>query len=156
MIRFLLNAIRVLFAVFLFIFFIIKMYFIINIKVHENIFPEILGYSYIKVDNDYLSPEINEGDYVFLKYDKNININDYIAFVENEEITLNKVTNINEEEITVGENYLLNINDVKAKLIYNNNKLSKTIRILTNPFSVIIMLLAIIFIPQLTYKRYNE
>lgn len=155
MIKFLLNIIRVVFAIFLLVFFIVKMYFLINIKVHEIKYPDMFGYSYMKIENDNFSPNINDGDYIFLKKEKNISINDYVTYIDNDDIVLDKVKNINGEEITVGKDYIIDIKDIKAKLIYNNKKLSKALNILTNPIFIIIMLLAIIYMPQIMYKRYD-
>lgn len=153
--KFVTMGLRFILAVFLLLFFIIKMYYLINNKVHETIDVDIYGYTYIKVNDDNLSPDIKTGDYIILKRDDNIKINDYVAYIENNSLSLNKVSNINEDEVTLSNSNIISKNDVKFKYIYKNETLNKVLKIMTHPIVVIVMILYIIFIPQLIYKRYE-
>ena len=74
----------------------------------------------------------------------------------------NKIDQI--EEITEDSNLKLNYTNYKeesiistdgvlGKVIYNNEKFTKVINILTNTFTLIAMVVFIIIVPEATYKR---
>ena len=61
-------------------------------------------------------------------------------------VTLN-FSNKNEEST-------INFDMIIAKAKYSNPKLSKILHIITNPVAFIVLLVSVVLIPELTYKRY--
>ena len=52
------------------------------------------------------------------------------------------------------EESTINFDMIIAKAKYSNPKLSKILHIITNPVALIVLLVSVVLIPELTYKRY--
>ena len=62
-------------------------------------------------------------------------------------LTLN-YTNHNDENT-------IDVNEILAKEVYSNSTLSKVLHIITNPVVIVLMFIAVLILPELTYRRYN-
>ncbi len=130
---------------------------------HED-YLEVNGYSYYKVDNATLEPDIRKNNIVILKDSEDIEVGDYVTFLEGEkkEVVLRKVVERNEYRLVVDitNNYEnkdykneINIDDVKAKMIYNNNTFSSVMNILLNPVVLVILLFLGTIFPEFVFNK---
>ena len=130
---------------------------------HED-YLEVNGYSYYKVDNATLEPDIRKNNIVILKDSEDIEVGDYVTFLEGEkkEVVLRKVVERNEYRLVVDitNNYEnkdykneINIDDVKAKMIYNNNTFSSVMNILLNPAVLVILLFLGTIFPEFVFNK---
>lgn len=130
---------------------------------HED-YLEVNGYSYYKVDNATLEPDIRKNNIVLLKDSEDIEVGDYVTFLEGEkkEVVLRKVVERNEYRLVVDitNNYEnkdykneINIDDVKAKMIYNNNTFSSVMNILLNPAVLVILLFLGTIFPEFVFNK---
>lgn len=130
---------------------------------HED-YLEVKGYSYFKVDNATLEPDIRKNNIVILEKSEDIDVGDYVTFLEGEEkeIVLRKVVERNEYRLVVNitNNYEnksykteINIDDVKAKMIYNNDTFSSIMNILLNPVILIILLFLGTIFPEFIFNK---
>lgn len=130
---------------------------------HED-YPEVKGYSYFKVGNATLEPDIRKNNIVILEKSEDIDVGDYVTFLEGEEkeIVLRKVVERNEYRLVVNitNNYEnksykteINIDDVKAKMIYNNDTFSSIMNILLNPVILIILLFLGTIFPEFIFNK---
>lgn len=130
---------------------------------HED-YLEVNGYSYYKVDNATLEPDIRKNNIVILKDSEDIEVGDYVTFLEGEkkEVVLRKVVERNEYKLVVDitNNYEnkdykneINIDDVKAKMIYNNNTFSSVMNILLNPVVLVILLFLGTIFPEFVFNK---
>ena len=130
---------------------------------HED-YLEVNGYSYYKVDNATLEPDIRKNNIVILKDSEDIEVGDYVTFLEGEkkEVVLRKVVERNEYRLVVDitNNYEnkdykneINIDDVKAKMIYNGNTFSSVMNILLNPAVLVILLFLGTIFPEFVFNK---
>ena len=130
---------------------------------HED-YLEVNGYSYYKVDNATLEPDIRKNNIVILKDSEDIEVGDYVTFLEGEkkEVVLRKVVERNEYRLVVDitNNYEnkdykneINIDDVKAKMIYNSNTFSSVMNILLNPAVLVILLFLGTIFPEFVFNK---
>lgn len=130
---------------------------------HED-YLEVNGYSYYKVDNATLEPDIRKNNIVILKDSEDIEVGDYVTFLKGEkkEVVLRKVVERNEYRLVVDitNNYEnkdykneINIDDVKAKMIYNNNTFSSVMNILLNPAVLVILLFLGTIFPEFVFNK---
>ena len=130
---------------------------------HED-YPEINGYSYYKIDNATLEPDIRKNNIVILKDKEDIEVGDYVTYLsgEDKEIVLRKVVERNEYRLVVdvtnnyeNKNYKeeIIIDDVKAKMIYNNNAFSTVMNILLNPVILVILLFLGTIFPEFVFNK---
>ena len=130
---------------------------------HED-YLEVNGYSYYKVDNATLEPDIRKNNIVILKDSEDIEVGDYVTFLEGEkkEVVLRKVVERNEYRLVVDitNNYEnkdykneINIDDVKAKMTYNNNTFSSVMNILLNPAVLVILLFLGTIFPEFVFNK---
>ncbi len=130
---------------------------------HED-YLEVNGYSYYKVDNATLEPDIRKNNIIILKDSEDIEVGDYVTFLEGEkkEVVLRKVVERNEYKLVVDitNNYEnkdykneINIDDVKAKMIYNNNTFSSVMNILLNPVVLVILLFLGTIFPEFVFNK---
>ena len=130
---------------------------------HED-YPEIKGYSYFKIDNATLEPDIRKNNIVILKDKEDIEVGDYVTYLngEDKEIVLRKVVERNEYRLVVdvtnnyeNKNYKeeIIIDDVKAKMIYNNDTFSSIMNILLNPVILIILLFLGTIFPEFIFNK---
>lgn len=130
---------------------------------HED-YLEINGYSYYKIDNATLEPDIRKNNIVILKNSEDIEVGDYVTFLEGDEkkVVLRKVVERNEYRLVVNvtNNYEnkdykteINIDDVKAKMIYNNNTFSSIMNILLNPVILVILFFLGTIFPEFVFNK---
>ena len=130
---------------------------------HDD-YLEVNGYSYFKIDNATLEPDIRKNNIVILKDSEDIDVGDYVTFLEGEkkEVVLRKVVERNEYRLVVNitNNYEnkdykneINIDDVKAKMIYNNNTFSTVMNILLNPVVLVILLFLGTIFPEFVFNK---
>lgn len=162
MIRFLLNILRIIISIYLCAIVLLFVYITVYKELYKDNFPLINGYSYIKMDDDNLSPEYTKNDYIFVKYEKEQTISqgDYVVYLKNDNYpTLKQVTNVEDYIVTLNfttkdEEVTLNFDKIIAKAIYHNATLSKILHIITNPVMLVVLFIGIVIIPELTYRRY--
>ena len=163
MIRFLLNVVRVIISIYLCALIILTAYFLVYKKLYDDPFPLVFNHSYIKVDNDYLIPDYEKNEYMIVKHDDDMKyeVGDYIVYLEDgRNIRAKKITEINDYLLTLNypnhnaEN-VIEINEVLAKKIYSDDTLSKVLHIFTNPVVIVLLFVAVLILPELTYRRYN-
>lgn len=161
--------------------FVIVLYFALE-KINNMKFPSLGGYTYHKINHNYLEPEIKEKNILIFKENKEFKVNDIILYMDNNKREVAKIIEITEEKITIDylttnnpkyiytdssfipiveiENPEEEINyiykeDIFGTMVYNNNTLSKVINILTHYITLIIMIIFIVLIPNKTYKRFE-
>ena len=130
---------------------------------HED-YLEINGYSYYKIDNATLEPDIRKNNIVILKNSEDIEVGDYVTFLEGDEkkVVLRKVVERNEYRLVVdvtnnyeNKNYKteINIDEVKAKMVYNNNTFSSIMNILLNPVILVILFFLGTIFPEFVFNK---
>ena len=162
MIRFLLSIVRIIISIYLCAVILIFAYFTVYKELYDDKFPMIQGYSYIKVPDDNLSPEYVKNDYVLVQYedDQKVEVGDYLVYLkDNKYPTMKQVTKLEDYIVTLNfsnknEESTINFDMIIAKAKYSNPKLSKILHIITNPVALIVLLVSVVLIPELTYKRY--
>ncbi len=162
MIRFLLSIVRIIISIYLCAVILIFAYFTVYKELYDDKFPMIQGYSYIKVPDDNLSPEYVKNDYVLVQYedDQKVEVGDYVVYLkDNKYPTMKQVTKLEDYIVTLNfsnknEESTINFDMIIAKAKYSNPKLSKILHIITNPVALIVLLVSVVLIPELTYKRY--
>ena len=162
MIRFLLSIVRIIISIYLCAVILIFAYFTVYKELYDDKFPMIQGYSYIKVPEDNLSPEYVKNDYVLVQHedDQKVEVGDYVVYLkDNKYPTMKQVTKLEDYIVTLNfsnknEESTINFDMIIAKAKYSNPKLSKILHIITNPVALIVLLVSVVLIPELTYKRY--
>lgn len=130
---------------------------------HED-YLDVNGYSYYKIDNATLEPDIRKNNIVILKNSEDIEVGDYVTFLEGDEkkIVLRKVVDRNEYRLVVdvtnnyeNKNYKteINIDDIKAKMVYNNNTFSSIMNILLNPVILVILFFLGTIFPEFVFNK---
>lgn len=130
---------------------------------HED-YLDVNGYSYYKIDNATLEPDIRKNNIVILKNTEDIEVGDYVTFLEGDEkkIVLRKVVDRNEYRLVVdvtnnyeNKNYKteINIDDIKAKMVYNNNTFSSIMNILLNPVILVILFFLGTIFPEFVFNK---
>lgn len=162
MIRFLLNIVRIIISLFLCAVILLFAYFTVYKELYDDKFPMIQGYSYMKIPDNNLSPDYVKNDYVLVQFKdgEKIEVGDYVVYLKDTQYpTMKQVTKIDDYLVTLNftnkkEENTINFDQIIAKAKYSNPTLSKALHILTNPIALIVLLVAVILIPELTYKRY--
>ena len=130
---------------------------------HED-YLDVNGYSYYKIDDATFEPDIRKNNIVILKNSEDIEVGDYVTFLEGDEkkVVLRKVVERNEYRLVVNvtNNYEnkdykteINIDDVKAKMIYNNNTFSSIMNILLNPVILVILFFLGTIFPEFVFNK---
>ena len=130
---------------------------------HED-YLDVNGYSYYKIDNATLEPDIRKNNIVILKNSEDIEVGDYVTFLEGDEkkFVLRKVVERNEYRLVVdvtnnyeNKNYKteINIDEVKAKMVYNNNTFSSIMNILLNPVILVILFFLGTIFPEFVFNK---
>lgn len=162
MIRFLLNVVRIIISIYLCAIILFFAYMMVYKELYKDNFPLINGYSYIKMDDDNLSPKYVKNDYVFVKYEEEQKISegDYVIYLKNDTYPLLKqVTKVDDYIVTLNftkkdEEVTMNFDKIVAKAIYHNSTLSKILHIITNPITLVVLFIGVVIMPELTYRRY--
>ena len=130
---------------------------------HEK-YPSLNGYSYYKIDNSTLEPEVRKNNYLILKKDENIEVGDFVAFLDGPEqdIVIRKVVERDNYKLTldVTNNYESkeyrvekNIDEISAKVVYNNNTVSAIANVLLNPIVIVILLFLGTIFPEFIFNK---
>lgn len=130
---------------------------------HEK-YPDLNGYSYFSVDSSVLEPDIKKNNFIILKESQSIDVGDFVAYFsgENEEVIVRKVVDRNEYKLTVdvtnnyeNKNYReeIIIDDVCAKMIYNNDTFSSIMNVLLNPVTIVILLFLGTIFPEFIFDK---
>lgn len=162
MIRFLLNIVRIIISLYLCAVVLLFAYFTVYKELYDDKFPLIQGYSYMKVPDDNLNPDYVKNDYVLVQFkdDEKIEVGDYVIYLKDEKYpTMKQVTKLEDYIVTLDftnkkEENTINFDQIIAKAKYSNPTLSKVLHIITNPVALIILLVSVVLIPELTYRRY--
>lgn len=105
---------------------VIGIYYIIQIKVLNNDYANLFGYTFFEVATGSMSPTINVGDVVIVKVAEEVQENDIIVYKENENFITHRL--IRKEDgkiITKGD-----ANNSEDKAIEENNVLGKVVKII--------------------------
>lgn len=162
MIRFLLNIVRIIISIYLCAVVLLFAYFTVYKELYDDKFPMIQGYSYVKVPDDNLSPEYVKNDFVLVEFkdDQKVEVGDFVVYLkDNKYPTMKQVTKLEDYIVTLNytnkkEESTINFDMIIAKAKYSDPTLSKVLNIITNPVVLIVLLVSVILIPELTYKRY--
>lgn len=127
-------------------------------------FSNIRGYSFVVVDNDYLSPDIGSNAFVILKeatlYD--INAGDYAYVNDGGDMRLKKIISIMDDGNcltgynTNNEKSIVKGSDIYAKKIFTNTFVSILFHILTSPITIVLMFVFLFFSGKMAYKRFES
>lgn len=158
MMRFILNLIRFVLAIYLLVYIILSSYILSQKEFYENDFPTIEGYSYIKAEDNDLSPKLKTNEYALTKRTTIIKENDIIAYTNHDgNVAIGKVKTVKNKNITVvkkDKTDKIEDKQLLGKVIYTNATLSKVLNIITKWYVAIIILVIIYIIPTVAYKRY--
>ena len=162
--KFIINLLRFIIALYVGLFFIIAAYFYSN-KKYYNTYPNVGGYAYYIVEDDKLEPDIPNGTFVVLKREDSFSgqVGEYILF---ENSGLYRIEQIKEndlmEEYIVGftnddksEYLTIKKNDMLYKVYYHSTTLTTVYKILSNWIVLLILILFLVLSPSLTYKRFE-
>lgn len=152
-----LNVIRILIIIYLVAFTAIMVSMYTKRKVYNDMFPTVLGYTYIKVDTDIYEPDIKKNNIIILKETKAVDVNDYVVYKYTNTTKLGKVEKVDKYNIYVkDDNGVLNeynLQNVYGKMIYNNDTFSKVMNILTNWIVLVILLFVGTLLPELIFNN---
>lgn len=158
------NIIRGLIIIYLItLAFLFVMFYVKKNTYHEK-YPSINGYSYYKIDNATLEPEIRKDNYLILKKSEDIEVGDFVAYLDGPEqdIVIRKVVERDNYKLTldVTNNYenkeyrtVKEIDDISAKVVYNNNTVSSIANVLLNPIMIVILLFLGTIFPEFIFNK---
>lgn len=158
------NIIRGLIIIYLItLAFLFVMFYVKKNTYHEK-YPSINGYSYYKIDNATLEPEIRKDNYLILKKSEDIEVGDFVAYLDGPEqdIVIRKVVERDNYKLTldVTNNYenkeyrtVKEIDDISAKVVYNNNTVSAIANVLLNPIIIVILLFLGTIFPEFIFNK---
>lgn len=143
--------------------FLFVMFYVKKNTYHEK-YPSINGYSYYKIDNATLEPEIRKDNYLILKKSEDIEVGDFVAYLDGPEqdIVIRKVVERDNYKLTldVTNNYenkeyrtVKEIDDISAKVVYNNNTVSAIANVLLNPIVIVILLFLGTIFPEFIFNK---
>ena len=155
------NIILDILIVILGIILLITIYNNIQIKVLGNDYASFFGHSIFEVQTGSMEPEISAGDWIIVKYDNNIELNDIVTFQQKDDfITHRVIESYNGTFVTKGD-----ANNAKDKPISKEQIIGKVTKILPNfgifrktIFNPIVLLLLIgtCYIAMQTFKKPSE
>lgn len=158
------NIIRGLIIIYIIILAFLFVIFYVKRNTYHEKYPTLNGYSYYKIDNSTLEPEIRKNNYLILKKDENIEVGDFVAFLDGPEqdIVIRKVVERDNYKLTldVTNNYEnkeyrveKNIDQISAKVVYNNNTVSSIANVLLNPIVLVILLFLGTIFPEFIFNK---
>ena len=158
------NIIRVLIIIYIIILAFLYVIFYVKRNTYHEKYPSLNGYSYYKIDNSTLEPEVRKNNYLILKKDENIEVGDFVAFLDGPEqdIVIRKVVERDNYKLTldVTNNYESkeyrvekNIDEISAKVVYNNNTVSAIANVLLNPIVIVILLFLGTIFPEFIFNK---
>ena len=155
------NIILDILIVILGIILLITIYNNIQIKVLGNDYASFFGHSIFEVQTGSMEPEISAGDWIIVKYDNNIELNDIVTFQQKDDfITHRVIESYNGTFVTKGD-----ANNAKDKPISKDQIIGKVTKILPNfgifrktIFNPVVLLLLIgtCYIAMQTFKKPSE
>lgn len=158
------NIIRGLIIIYIIILAFLYVIFYVKRNTYHEKYPSLNGYSYYKIDNSTLEPEVRKNNYLILKKDENIEVGDFVAFLDGPEqdIVIRKVVERDNYKLTldVTNNYESkeyrvekNIDEISAKVVYNNNTVSVIANVLLNPIVIVILLFLGTIFPEFIFNK---
>ncbi len=158
------NIIRGLIIIYIIILAFLYVIFYVKRNTYHEKYPSLNGYSYYKIDNSTLEPEIRKNNYLILKKNENIEVGDFVAFLDGPEqdIVIRKVVERDNYKLTldVTNNYESkeyrvekNIDEISAKVVYNNNTVSAIANVLLNPIVIVILLFLGTIFPEFIFNK---
>ena len=158
------NIIRGLIIIYIIILAFLYVIFYVKRNTYHEKYPSLNGYSYYKIDNSTLEPEVRKNNYLILKKDENIEVGDFVAFLDGPEqdIVIRKVVERDNYKFTldVTNNYESkeyrvekNIDEISAKVVYNNNTVSAIANVLLNPIVIVILLFLGTIFPEFIFNK---
>lgn len=143
------NIFKIIIVIYLFTFLIIKSYIFSCEKLYDKEYPNIKGYSLLKVTKD-IDTKIDKNSYLILKEDK-YDIGDYIFYKGKNYSKIKDIADIN---VILDNGKTITRSDVYSKVIYNNDKVDFILYIITSPVFILIILGYILFSSNGSYKRF--
>ena len=139
----------------------ISIYNNIQVKILGNDYASFFGYSLFEVQTGSMSGTIEAGDWIVVKYNKNIEVDDIITFKQNGEfITHRVIESYNGTYITKGD-----VNNTEDEPISKEQVVGEVVKVLPgfgiirstlfNPF-VLIALIITLYLIGLTFKKSNK
>ena len=158
------NIIRGLIIIYIIILAFLYVIFYVKRNTYHEKYPSLNGHSYYKIDNSTLEPEVRKNNYLILKKDENIEVGDFVAFLDGPEqdIVIRKVVERDNYKLTldVTNNYESkeyrvekNIDEISAKVVYNNNTVSAIANVLLNPIVIVILLFLGTIFPEFIFNK---
>lgn len=158
------NIIRGLIIIYIIVLAFLFVIFYVKRNTYHEKYPTLNGYSYYKIDNSTLEPEIRKNNYLILKKDENIEVGDFVAFLDGPEqdIVIRKVVERDNYKLTldVTNNYEnkeyrveKNIDQISSKVVYNNNTVSSIANVLLNPIVIVILLFLGTIFPEFIFNK---
>ena len=158
------NIIRGLIIIYIIILAFLYVIFYVKRNTYHEKYPSLNGYSYYKIDNSTLEPEVRKNNYLILKKDENIEVGDFVAFLDGPEqdIVIRKVVERDNYKLIldVTNNYESkeyrvekNIDEISAKVVYNNNTVSAIANVLLNPIVIVILLFLGTIFPEFIFNK---
>ena len=97
------NIIRGLIIIYIIILAFLYVIFYVKRNTYHEKYPSLNGYSYYKIDNSTLEPEVRKNNYLILKKDENIEVGDFVAFLDGPEqdIVIRKVVERDNYKLTL-------------------------------------------------------
>lgn len=158
------NIIRGLIIIYLIVLAFLFLIFYVKKNTYHEKYPTINGYSYYKIDNATLEPEIRKGNYLILKKSDDIDVGDFVSYLDGEkdDIVIRKVVDRDNYKLTldVTNNYenkdlkvVKEIDEISAKVVYNNNTVSSIANVLLNPIMLVILLFLGTIFPEFIFNK---
>lgn len=162
--KYIFNIIRVLIIIYLIVLAFLFVIFYVKRNTYHEKYPSLNGYSYYKIDNATLEPEVRKNNYLILKKDEKIEVGDFVAFLDGsqQDIVIRKVVERDNYKLTldVTNNYEnkeyrveKNIDEISAKVVYNNNTVSAIANVLLNPIVIVILLFMGTIFPEFIFNK---
>lgn len=156
-INLILNFLIVIFGILL----IISIYNNIQTKLLKNSYSSFFGYSIFEVQTGSMADTINIGDWIIVKYQRAINLDDIITYEQNGNFITHRVVEVYKESLVTKGDY----NNSKDKPINKKQVIGKVIKILPNfgilrktLFNPIVLITLIItfYLSLLVYKSKKQ
>ena len=156
-----LNIVLDILIVMLGIILVITIYNNIQVKILGNDYASFFGYSVFEVQTGSMEPEISAGDWIVVKYKKNIELNDIVTFEYKDEfITHRVIEKYNGTYVTKGDANTAKDSPInKEQIVGSVSKILPNFgilrKIIFNPI-IIIFLIVTCYIAMQTFKKPSE
>ena len=140
---------------------IISIYNTIQVKVLKNDYSSFFGYSVFEVQTGSMADAINAGDWIIVKYERNIKLDDVITFMQDGEFITHRVVEAYKGTyVTKGD-----ANNTKDEAISQEQIVGKVVKVLPifgifrktlfNP-AVLIALIITVYLISFTFKTKKD